>query len=151
MQNLNCNSNLKALMRSVITYQNREQVVAYLNALTYVPDWDEFLWAFPELRRKYSQSLIALNKELVPNHVSHQDVYSKLWELFKDIAVNANNYLNNTVLKQKLSEFYADIKKPLISYEIIYEIRHFDVGEEIFTFGKAKMFKLNMNTLLKKD
>ncbi|MFX1539002.1 MAG: hypothetical protein ACFFDI_32870, partial [Promethearchaeota archaeon] len=98
MQRLNCNSILKKLMCSVITYQNRQKIIEYINALTSIPDWDSLLWTFPELREKYRQSLIALNKELVPNHVSYQDIYSKLWELFKEIALNVNKYLGQTAL-----------------------------------------------------
>ena len=113
-------------MRSAINYQNRQSLVEYINALTSVSDWDLLLWTFPELKEKYRQALVALHRELVPNYISVQDIYSKLWELFKEIALNANQYQIKINLDGKLSEFCSGVKKPLTTYDILYEIKNFD-------------------------
>src|SRR3990172_9363771 len=147
MPNLGCNDIVRKLMRSVITCQNRKKLIGYIKALTSIPEWDMLLWTFPELKEQYRQSLIALHKELVPNHISAEDIYSKLWELFKEIALNASRYQTRDNLAQKLSEFCSEVKKPLTTYDIIYEIRNFDVGESNFTFGNIELFKLNAERL----
>ena len=111
MPDLNCNVTLRKLMRSVITCQNRAKLIAYITASTSIPDWDLLLWTFPELKEKYRKALIALHRELVPNHISAEDIYSKLWELFKEIALNVSQYQITKNLDQKLSEFCNEVKK----------------------------------------
>lgn len=149
MPDLNCNANLRELMRSVVTFQNRQSLVEYINSLASMPNWDLLLRTFPELREKYRQSLVALHKELLPNYMSAQDIYYKLWALFKEITLNANQYVTRESLKQKLSEFCSEVKKPLTTYDIIYEIKNFDVGEGNFTFGNVEIFKLKAEYLVK--
>lgn len=147
MPDLNCKVTIRKLMRSVITYQNREKVIEYINASTSMPDWSLLLWPFPKLREKYRQSLIALHRELVPNHISVEDMHSKLWELFKEIALNFSQYQITNNLNQKLSEFCDEVKKSLTTYDIIYEIKNFDVGDSSFTFGNIELFKLSAERL----
>ena len=147
MPDLNCKVTVRKLMRSVTTCQNREKVIEYINASSSIPEWDLLLWTFPELKEKYRQSLIALHQELVPNYISAQDIYSKLWELFKEIALKGSQYQIANKLAQKLSEFCSEVKKPLTTYDIIYEIRNFDVGDSNFTFGNIELFKLSPQRL----
>lgn len=92
MPNLNCNTTLRKLMESAIYYEDYQKLVNYINALSTTPDWDFHLWTMTKLREEYRQSLVALHKELVPNYISTQDIYFKLWELFKEITLNANQY-----------------------------------------------------------
>lgn len=41
------------------------------------------------------------------------------------------------------------MKKPLTPYDIIYEIKYFDIGESAFTFGNVDLFKLDAERLVK--
>jgi len=148
MPELNCNTTLKKLISTVIRDQNRDKVLEYLNNLTTTPEWDTLLWTFPDLKEKYRQTLIALNQELVPNHISSQDIYSKLWELFKEIALNVEKYQTRIGQDNKLSEFYSEVKKPLTTYDILYEIKNFDIGESNFTVGTAELFKISAERLV---
>src|SRR4030042_289873 len=149
MPNLNCNTTLRKLMESAIYYEDYQKLVNYINALSTTPDWDFHLWTMTKLREEYRQSLVALHKELVPNYISTQDIYFKLWELFKEITLNANQYQIEKNLDRKLSEFCGDVKKPLTPYDIIYEIKYFDIGESAFTFGNVDLFKLDAERLVK--
>jgi hypothetical protein len=137
------------LLRSAISYPNRRALAEYVNSQKSTPSWDVFLITMPKLRRKYWQTLIALHRELVPNHTSSEDLYLKLWQLFKEVAVNANMYQTGRSLDQKLLEFCQGVKKPLQIFDIIYEIKNFDVGKATFNLGTVEIFKLTEDYLQK--
>ena len=149
MQTLLCWNEVKTLLRSAINFPNRKALAEYMNSQESIPSWDLFLIAMPELRRKYWQTLIALHRELVPNHISSEDVYTKLWQLFKEVVLNTKRYQTRQNLDQKLSEFCEEVKKLLQIFDIIYEIKNFDVGDSSFNLSNVEIFKLTEDYLRK--
>ena len=144
-----CWNEMKTLLRSVINYPNRKALVEYVNSQDSIPSWHLFLITMPELRRKYWRALIALHRELVPNHISSEDIYVKLWQLFKEVVLNTNIYQTIQSLEQKLSEFCEEVKKPLQIFDIMYEIKNFDVGDGSFRLGNVEIFKITKDYLHK--
>ncbi len=147
MLQLVCQDTIKKLLKSAINYQNREGLTTYVNAQTDTPSWDLFLIAMPELRQKYWQALGALQKELVPNHISNQDLYVHTWNMFKEVSLNAGDYRTRANLEKRIATFYREIKKPLLTFDIIYEIKNFDVGKSRFNLGIVEVFKLTTKEL----
>ena len=147
MPTLLCRKEIKALLRSAITYPNRKTLAEYIDSQESIPNWDRFLIQMPELRGKYWQAFIALHRELVPHHISSEDIYMKLWQLFKEVVLNTNRYQTRQNLDQKLSEFCKEVKKPLQIFDIIYEIKNFDVGSGSFSLGNVEVFKLTKDYL----
>lgn len=147
MPTLLCWNEIKTLLRSAITYPNRKALVEYVNSQDSTPSWDLSLITMPKLRRKYWQAFIALHRELVPYHISSEDIYMKLWQLFKEVVLNTNRYQTRQSLDQKFSEFCEEVKKPLQIFDIIYEIKNFDVGSSSFNLGNVEIFKLTKDYL----
>lgn len=147
MHSLICSNEIKTLLRSAINYSNRKALVKYVNSQDSIPSWDLFLITMPELRRKYWRALISLHRELVPNYIGSEEIYMKLWQLFRKVVLNANRYQTRQSLDQMLSEFCEEVKKPLQTFDIIYEIKNFDVGDSSFNLGKVKLFKLTKEYL----
>lgn len=142
MPELQCEKVIRNLLRTTIIYPNRTDLVNYVNSQKTIPSWDLLFLTIPTLRNKYWQAFVTLHRELVPNYISGQDIYTRLWELFKEVTVNANDYQKSVKLKDKLSEFCEAVKKPLQTYDIIYEIKYFDVGEIKLVFDNVEIFKL---------
>lgn len=126
---------------------NRKVLIDYLISQKEVPQWNTFLLKIPNLREKYWRSLVDLHMELVPSHISSQDLYGKLWELFREVTVNASDYQTKERLAQKLSEFSELVKKPLAAFDIIYEIKNFEIGANRFVFRNVEIFKLTSEVL----
>jgi hypothetical protein len=120
-----------------------------VNSQDAIPSWDIIFVTMPELRSKYRRALVALNRELVPNHISSEDIYKKLWGLFKEVALDVKSYQTGQSLNQKISEFCKDVKKQLQIFDIIYEIKNFDVGNISFNFGNVEIFKVTKGDLNK--
>ncbi len=142
MPELQCENVIRNLLRTAINYPSHTDLVNYVNSPETIPSWDLLFLTIPALRKKYWQALVSLHRELVPNYISGQDIYTRLWELFKEVTVNANDYQTSVKLKNKLSEFCEAVKKPLQTYDIIYEIKYFDVGENKLEYGNVEIFKL---------
>lgn len=151
MPTLLCWNEVKILLHSGINSANRKALAEYMNSQESIPSWDLFLLAMPELRRKYWHTLIALHRELVPNHMSSEDAYTKLWQLFKEVVLNTKRYQVRKNLDQKLSEFCEEVKKQLQTFDIIYEIKNFDVGDSSFNLSNVEIFKLTKDYLRKLD
>jgi len=101
MPTLLCRKEIKALLRSAITYPNRKTLAEYIDSQESIPNWDRFLIQMPELRGKYWQVFIALYRELVSYHMSSEGVYTKLWQLFKEVVLNTKRYETSQHLNQK--------------------------------------------------
>ncbi len=144
-----CRNELKTLLRSAICFSNREALVTYLNTQDPIPSWDIVFMTMPELRSKYWRALVALNRELVPNYISSEDIYKKLWELFKEVVLDVRSYQAGQRLNQKISEFGEEVKKPLQIFNIIYEIKNFDLGNIRFNFSNVEIFKVTKGDLNK--
>lgn len=145
MQMLLCESIIRTILRTA--YHNRRVLVNYVTSQTEIPSWDLFLLTMPDLRKKYWQALVALHRELVPNHIGSQDLYVKLWELFKEVIINADDYQTRDSLDKKLAEFCELVKKPLQTFDIIYHIKNFDVGNSRFDLGNIEIFKMTSHYL----
>lgn len=141
---LSANS-IRELIRTA--QHNRKVLIDYLISQKEVPHWNTFLLGIPDLRKKYWRSLVDLHMELVPSHISSQDLYGKLWELFKEVTVNASDYQTRERLNQRLSEFSELVKKPLMTFDIIYEIKNFEIGANRFVFRNVEIFKLTSEDL----
>ncbi len=146
MPQLVCQNIVKKLLKTAINYQNREGLIAYINAED-TPSWDPFLMTMPDLRQKYWQALGALQEELVPNHISVQDLYVSLWNMFKEVALNASHYHTRANLDERIAGFCQEVKKPLLTFNIIYEIKNCDVGKSRFNLGVVEVFKLTTKDL----
>ncbi|MBM2825436.1 MAG: hypothetical protein HW402_1100, partial [Dehalococcoidales bacterium] len=142
-----CESIIRTLVRT--THQNHRDIVNYITSQTEMPSWDFFLPTMPDLRKKYWQTFAALHRELVPNHISSQDLYVKLWELFKEVTTNGGAYKTRESLDKKLAEFCELVKKPLQTFDIIYHIKNFDAGNGKFSLGNIEIFKLTRDYLNK--
>ena len=149
MLTLLCQNEVKTLLRSAISFKNRKALVDYVNSQDSTPSWDSFLITMPELRRKYWKTLIALHRELVPNHISLEGIYTELWQLFREVVLNTSRYQTRQDLNQKLSEFSEEVKKPLYVFDIIYEIKNFNVADSSFSLGNVEIFKLTKECLRK--
>jgi hypothetical protein len=81
--------------------------------------------------------------------MSSEDVSSQLWQLFKEVVLDAKMYQTRQNLDQKLCEFFEEMKKPLQIFDIIYEIKNLDVGDSSFNLGNVEIFKLTRDYLHK--
>jgi hypothetical protein len=149
MPTLLCRNELKILLRSAICFSDHEALVTYMNSQDTMPSWDIIFLTMPELRSRYRQALVALHRELVPNHISSEDIYKKLWGLFKEVALDVKSYQTGQSLNQKISEFCNDVKKPLQIVDIIYEIKNFDVGSIRLDLCNVEIFKVTEGDLHK--
>lgn len=147
MPQLVCQHIVKKLLKTAINYQNHESLITYINTETDTPSSDSFFITMPELRQKYLQALGALQEELVPNHISVQDLYVSLWNMFKEVALNASHYHTIANLDERIAGFGQEVKKPLLTFYIIYEIKNFDAGKGRFNLGVVEVFKLTSKDL----
>lgn len=142
MPELICQSVVKRLLKAGICYKDQKSLINYLNSQQDAPNWDIALVWIPELREKYWQTMVELQKELVPQHVSLQDLYPKQWKLFREVVLNKAEFHSAVKLQEKIDDFSTEIKRPLIAFDVIYEIRNFSVGAQHFTIGNVEIFNL---------
>ncbi len=147
MPTLLCWNEIKKLLRSAIDYPDQRLLVEYVNSQDSGPSWDSTLINVPELRRRYWQAVVALGRELAPQHIGSEDIYMKLWQLFREVVLNSDRYQTRQSLDQKLSEFSEEVKKPLQTFDIVFEIKNFDVGGSSFYLGNVEIFKLTKDYL----
>ena len=146
MSELECKSVLKKLLRAGISYEG-DGLSRYLDSQVDAPTWQSALLWDPKLRGKYWEAMLSLQKELVPQHVIFQDLYNKLWKLFRDVTLKRTELQSRTKLEQKINDFASEVKKPLIDYCVIYEIKNLDIGERNFTLGNVEVLKLTEDNL----
>ena len=144
---LECQNLIRKLLRAVLSYQARDKLTNYVNSQEEMPTWDLFLITMPDLREKYWKAFVALHRELVPNYMSAQDVYVKLWELFREVTLNGNYYQSKVNLDSKLIEFCQSVKKPLQTVDIIYEIKNLDIGTTKFNLSNVEVSKVTTEYL----
>jgi hypothetical protein len=144
---LECQNLIRKLLRAALRYQAREKLTDYVSSQDEMPIWDLFLITMPDLREKYWKAFVALNRELVPNYMSAQDVYVKLWELFREVTLNGNYYQSKVNLDSKLMEFCQSVKKPLQTVDIIYEIKNLDIGTTKFNLSNVEVSKVTTEYL----
>jgi hypothetical protein len=138
---------LRNLLRSAIEHKDRARLTNYIGSQTEIPSSDVFLVTFPDLREKYWQAFFALHKELVPNYISAEDIWARLWELFREITLDWREYQAKQDLDQKISVFCGAVKKPLQPFDILYEIRNLDIGETKFNLSNVELFKITTGYL----
>ncbi len=146
MPELLSQSVVKKLLRAGISHKD-QGLISYVTSQANAPSWDMALLRHPELRTKYWKAMVALQEELVPNYISIDDLYMKLWNLFKEVVSNRSVYQIGSKLDEKINEFSRDVKKPLMTFDIIYEIKNFDVGNGHFGSGDVEIFKLTPDYL----
>jgi len=147
MTELLCQSTVQKLLKAGINYKEYRRLVGYLNSQTDAPIWDIALVWNPELREKFWQAMIELQKELVPSHIDAQTLYGKLWQLFREVALNKAYFQSEGNLQSKTLDFSNEVKKPLMTFDVIYEIMHFSVGKRHFTLGSVEVFELTADYL----
>ncbi len=142
MSELLCQSTVKKLLKAGINYKEYKRLVGYLKSQTDAPIWDIALVWTPEIREKFWRTMVELQKELVPQYISINSLYSKLWELFREVVLNKAVYQASAKLESKLSEFSNEVKKPLVAFEVLYEIRHFSIGKRQMKLGNVEILEL---------
>ena len=147
MPELMCQPVVRQLLRAGMSYPEQEALAKYLESQADPPIWDSALVWTPELRGKYWQAMVELQKELVPKYTNMQDLYRKLWGLFREVVLNKANLQSGTKLQEKIDDFSKEVKKPLITFNVIYEIRDFSIGERYFTLGNVEVFNLTADYL----
>ena len=71
-----------------------------------------------------------------------QDLYPKLWKLFREVVLNKAEFHSAVKLQEKIDDFSTEVKRPLIAFDVIYEIRNFSVSAQHFTIGNVEVFNL---------
>lgn len=138
---------LKRLLWAAINHKDRTGLTKYIGSQTEIPSFDVFLITMPDLRKKYWQAFFALHKELVPKYISAQNIWARLWELFREITLDWRKYQTKQELDQKISGFCEAVKKPLLTFDIIYEIRNLDIGEIKLNLSNVELFKVTTEYL----
>ncbi len=49
--------------------------------------------------------------------------------------------------ERKMSDFANEVKKPLVAFEVLYEIRHFSIGKRQIKLGDVEIFELTEDYL----
>lgn len=140
-------SAVKKLLTVGINYKGYKGLIDYLDAQTSAPNWDTLLITHPTLKEKYWQVWLDLNRELVPTHISPEVLYRKLWDLFREVVSNKAAFQSKVKLQQRIYDFSKEVKKPLIAFDVIYEISNFSIGAQHFTLGNVEVFKLTSDYL----
>lgn len=146
MAELMCHSVVKKLLRAGISHKD-QGLISYLDSQDNPPTWDIFLIRFPQLRKKYWGAMVALQRELVPNYISIDRLYSSLWNLFREVVLNRSAYQIMAKLDEKINDFCKEVKKPLTTFDVIYEIKNFDIGSKHFNLGNIEIFKITSDYL----
>lgn len=142
MAELLCQSIIKKLLKASINYKEYKRLAGYLSSQTDTPLWDIALVWTPEIREKFWRTMVELQKELVPQYIDIDSLYSKLWVLFREVVLNKSIYQNLANLESKLSDFANEVKKPLVAFEVLYEIRNFSIGKRQIKLGDVEIFEL---------
>ena len=61
MPELQCKATVRNLLRTVITYPNRTDLVKYVEAQGTIPSWDLLFLTLPDLRNKYWRAFVSLH------------------------------------------------------------------------------------------
>jgi hypothetical protein len=146
MPQLICQSVVKELLRAGIRYQG-DSLAKYLGSQSQAPIWDITLVRNPEIREKFWQAMVELQKELVPHHIGMQVLHGKLWGLFREVVLNKAAFQSGANLQNKIDDFSKEVKKPLMAFDVIYEIKNFDIGDKNFNLGDVEIFKLTSDHL----
>ena len=146
MPELRCLPMVKKLLRAGISYKG-DSLINYLVSQDSAPSWDIALVRNPELREKHWQAMVALQEELVPNYISVEDLYRNLWNLFKEVLLNKSFYQIRPNLDDKINDFCKEVKKPLRTFTIIYEIENFHIEGKHFNVGDVEVFQLTSDYL----
>jgi hypothetical protein len=151
MTELLCQSTVNKLLKASINYKEYKRLAEYLKSQTETPIWDIALVWTPEIRAKFWRAMGELQKEFVPQHIDINSLYNKLWVLLREVALNKSIYQDSKKLKSKVSDFANEVKKPLAVFDVICEIRNFDVGSKHFELGNVQIFKLTKDYLQSLD
>jgi hypothetical protein len=119
MPQLICQSVVKELLRAGIRYQG-DSLAKYLGSQSQAPIWDITLVRNPEIREKFWQAMVELQKELVPHHIGMQVLHGKLWGLFREVVLNKAAFQSGANLQNKIDDFSKEVKKPLMAFDVIY-------------------------------
>ncbi|TRZ54008.1 MAG: hypothetical protein D4S01_00230 [Dehalococcoidia bacterium] len=138
---------LVKLLRAGICYEDQKGLTDYLKSQDIAPHWGTLLITIPQLRKKYAKAMTALHNELVPNYISVDGLYDSVWNLFKEVVLNKSVYQTSSNLDVKISDFCREVKKPLKVFDVVYEVRNFDVGSQRFNLGNVEVFKLTSDYL----
>lgn len=151
MTELLCQPAVNKLLKASINYKEYRRLVDYLNSQTEAPIWDIALVWTPEIRGKFWRAMGELQKEFVPQHIDINSLYNKLWVLFREVVLNKSKYQDSATLQSKVSDLVNEVKKPLVAFDVICEIRNFDVGSKHFELGNVQIFKLTKDYLQSLD
>ena len=142
MTELLCKSEVKKLLKAGINYKEYPSFASYLSIETNAPTWDFALEIAPKIKDKFWHAMKALQKELVPQYVDINSLYSKLWGLLREIVLNKSIYQNPMKLEEKISVFANELKKPLLAFEVLYEIKNFSIGKKQIKLENAEILEL---------
>ncbi len=147
MTNLSCKSTVNKLLEGGINYRGYKELADYLREQTKAPLVDIALIRTPEIREKFFMAMVELQRELVPRHIDFPSLYKEVWELFREVVLNKSIYQDSAELENKVSVFSREVKKPLVAFDVIYEIRNFNIDGRHFNLGGVEVFELTSEHL----
>jgi hypothetical protein len=147
MAELLCRSTIEKLLKSGINYRDYKRLVQYLKSQIDAPIWDIALVWTPEVREKFWYAMGELQRELVPQYIDINSLYNKLWGLFREVVLNKSIFQDSVTLKSKVSDFAVEVKKPLVTYEVLYAIKYFSIEKRPIKLGNVEIFELTEDYL----
>ena len=117
-------------------------LASYLRIQKTVPNWDIVFLNTPLIRERFRQSMGELQKELFPQYIDYDSLYSKLWELFREVVLSKSKYQASENLTRRVSDFASEIKRELKPFEVLYEIRYLNIGKKRIKVGDIEIFEL---------
>ncbi len=143
---LHCQDKIKALLRAGINYQG-DALKEHLKSQTEVPYWRIAWFGNDDITQKFWHVLSELQDELSPMYSTQGELYTELWKLFREVVLNKKEFQPREKLERKIHDFAAVVKKPLIEFYVIYEVKNIDIGSNDFTFGNVDVVRFNKTHL----
>jgi len=141
MEQLKCQAHIRKFLKTSLNSLNSE-ITNYLQKQADPPDWQLVWFGNDELETKFWSVFTNLQQELVPQHINSNELYDELWKLYREILLNKKAYETGNTIKIRIEDFTRLVKKPLISFDVIFQLNHLDVGPYHFDIGDVQVCKV---------
>ena len=95
----------------------------------------------------YIRALNELRLELVPSRADDPEVFTALWQLFKEVVSDPTAYRGEGKLKDRLNAFERRWETPLTAFEVAYSVDYLDLGSKPVSVGSVTFRTADENTL----